>query len=221
MYSNRQIRVVFAIPVLVLVSACSHAIPLSPNVATSSATSSVDEDVGVYFSEEFRTYEHSGSRFGDTWVFPLGPASVEIFGQTFDQVFKRTETVPLLPPLGAEHAGLAAVIETRIEEFDFHVPFLKTQTYTAQITYRFVLHKENGEPVASWTVTGDGAKPGQIGFEYSKWPGQAADAAMEDAAKKFSEGILHVPEVRRWLRERGIQTSRVDPIPAQKKDAYL
>jgi hypothetical protein len=211
----------FAILLLALVSACSHAIPLNPTVATSSAAPVVGENVGVYFSEEFRTFERRGSRYGDTWVFPLGPASVEVLGKTFAQVFKRADTVQSLPPLEAELAELAGVIEPRIEEFDFHIPFLKTQVYTAQITYRFIFHNAKGEPIASWTITGEGAKPGQMGFDYAKWPGLAADAAMEDAAKKFSEQILNVPEIRRWLRERGKLISRIDPLNRQMKDLIM
>lgn len=196
-----------AVLLLMAVSACAHAIPINPTIIEASAPPRVAASIGVYFSEEFRTFEHSGSRGGDTWVFPLGPASIDLFTKVFDQVFERAETVQTLPPLGPEHTELAAVIEPRIEEFDFHIPFFKTQTYTAEITYRFVLHAASGEPVASWTVTGEGAKPGSVGFEFAKWPGQAADAALEDAARKFSDGILNVPEVRRWLKGRGLLIS--------------
>ena len=196
-----------ALLLLLAVSACGHAIPINPTIVESSAPPRVAASVGVYFSEEFRAFEHSGNRGGDTWVFPLGPASVGLFTKVFDQVFEGAETVRTLPPLGPEHSDLAAVIETRIEEFDFHIPFLKTQTFTAEITYRFVLHAASGEPVASWTVTGEGAKPGSIGFEIAKWPGQAADAALEDAAQKFARGITNEPEVRRWLRGRGLLLS--------------
>lgn len=196
---------------VVSVSACSHAIPLSPTPPASSASPKVAEDVGVYFSEEFRTFQHRGSRGGDSWIFPLGRASVDLFGAVFDQVFQSAERVDSLPPLDKEHASLAAVIEPRIEEFEFDIPFFKTQTYTASITYRFILHAANGEPVASWTVTGEGARRGEIGFEFAEWPGLAADAAMEDAAAKFTEGILNVPEVRRWLLDRGRLISSCEP----------
>lgn len=204
---------------LVAASACSHAIPINPAIETYTASPPVAEKVGVYFSEEFQNFEHSGSRYGDTWIFPLGPASVDLFTGVFRQVFERAEIVQSLPPLGPEFAELTAVIEPRIEEFDFHLPFLKTQTYTAEITYRFVIYAANGEPVASWTVTGEGARPGQIGFDFAKWPGQAADAALEDAARKFSRGILNVPEVRRWLKGRGMLISRaIAPAHPTKGD---
>lgn len=197
------IRLLAAVAMIGVVSACSHTIPLNPVVAEKAAPPQLAEDVGVYFSDEFRTFEFRGNRGGDSWIFPLGQASVPLLAKAFDQVFRRTERVQSLPPFGPEHTDLAAVIEPRIEEFDFDIPFLKTQTYTASITYRFILHAANGEPVASWAVTGEGAVPGQLGFEFARWPGLAADAAMENAAQKFSSGILNVPEVRRWLLDRG------------------
>ena len=196
-------RSVFVVLLAALASACSHTIPLAPKVEEASAPPQIDARVGVYFSEEFRNFEHRGSYGGDAWIFPLGAPSVDLLAGTFDQVFTATERVQSLPPFSGQHEDLAAVIEPRIEEFDFQIPFLKTSTYTAQITYRFILHDANGTPVASWLVNGEGARRGELGFEFSKWPGLAADAAMEDAARKFSEGILNVPEVRRWLRDRG------------------
>lgn len=204
MHDFRIRRALCALSLLMAASACTHAIPINPTITEPLASPRVPASIGVYFSDEFRTFEHRGSRGGDAWVFPLGPASVELFTKVFAQVFEGTETVGTLPPLGPEHADLVAVIEPRIEEFVFHIPFLKTQTFTAEITYRFVLHAASGEPVASWTVTGEGAKPGSVSFEFAKWPGQAADAALEDAARKFANGITNEPEVRRWIQGRGL-----------------
>lgn len=184
-------------------AACSHAIPLKPTVEASTATEPVAETVGVYYSPQLQAHEHRGSQYGDTWVFPLGPASVELFDQTFPQVFRDTLRVQSLPPLGAEYADLAAVIEPRIEEFAFHLPFIKSGTYTAEITYRLILYSMRGDPVASWTVRGYGAQAGQLGFEFARWPGEATDLAMQDAARQFVDGFTSVPEVRRWLRSRG------------------
>ncbi len=197
-------------------SACSHSIPLDPQIEASSTPPTIDADVGVYFSEDFSTFEHRGSYGGDAWIFPLGPASVKLLGSTFDQVFRKTERVMSLPPFDDHRADLAAVIEPRIEEFDFQIPFLKTSTYTAQIAYRFILHDAKGTPVASWVVNGEGARRGELGFDFSTWPGLAADAAMKDAASKFTAEILNVPEVRRWLRDRGQLLTKVE-APASRK----
>lgn len=186
-----------------LLSGCTHAVPLKATVDSPASVVQVPRAVGIYYSPEFRAYEHVGSKWGDKWVFPLGQASVTLLDRVFPIIFESALSVPNLPPLEAGEPELAAVIEPEIEEFNFRLPFFKTGTFTAEITYRFTLYSLNGDPFASWTVRGEGAKPGKIGFEFARWPGEAADLAMQDAATKFITGFQKVPEVRVWLRNVG------------------
>ena len=205
--------------ILVLAApACSHRVPLNPTVAASSRSAAVPLEVGVYFSEEFRRFERSASRRGDTWSFPIGQASVGLLTDTFDQVFKATNGLTSLAARRTEGDELAAVIEPRIEEFDFYIPYLAGQTYTAEITYRFILHGADGDVIASWAVTGEGSRRGGLGIGAAGWVGLAADGAMEAAARKFSDGILSVPEVRRWLRDRGRLKVKVDSRHESQKE---
>lgn len=187
--------------VAILLVSCTHTIPLKATIEPPLDVTQVPVAVGVYYSPEFRAYEHAGSRGGDRWVFPLGPASMTLFDQAFPRVFASTQPVQSRPPLPTGDVELAAVIEPKIETFDFGLPFLKTGTYTAEITYRFTLYSPRGDPIASWLVKGVGAKPGEGGFEFARWPGEAADLAMRDAATKFLTGFGEVPEVQRWVRQ--------------------
>ena len=208
----RIVRAACGALLLLLTAACSHEVPLAPSYTPTAESPAVPEKVGVYFSEEFQTFAHKHSFGGDTWVFPLGAASTPLFEQAFNQVFEAAVTVDTLPPLDPARGDLAAVIEPRIEEFSAHVPLFKTQTYRASIAYRFVLHDAKGEPIASWLVNGEGAQAGQLGFDFAKWPGLAADLALQDAAQKFSQSILEEPEVRRWLKGRERLISKVPGI---------
>ena len=140
----------------------------------------------------------------DRWDFALGEASVRLFDRVWPLLFESSRPVPSRPPLPADQPKLAAVIEPKIEAFDFSLPFLKSGTYTAEITYRMTLYAAEGESLVSWVVRGEGAKPGRGGFEFAQWPGEAADLAMQDATKKFVTGFRDVPEVRAWLRRRGV-----------------
>jgi hypothetical protein len=198
---KRRSIVLFA--VLLLASACSHAIPVKGTFAPPPNIGRIPLQIGVYYSQEFRTYEHNGARMGDRWIFPLGPASVDLFDRALPILFERVLPVATRPPLAEGTPRPAAIIEPRIEDFDFSLPFLKTGTYTAEITYRMTLYAPNGETVASWAVKGIGIKSGEFGFEFSRWPGEAADLAMQDAARKLIEEFRDVPEVRRWLRQTG------------------
>ena len=193
---------------LAFVSGCAHTIPLKPTVELTPAVSKVATAVGVYYAPEFRSYKHEGTRAGDKWIFALGEASVKLFDQAFPQIFATVSSVKQRPPLDAVTPDITAVIEPRIESFDFGLPMLKTGAYTAEITYRFTLYSMKGDPVASWPVQGSGVQHGKIGFEFSRWPGEAADLAMQDAATKFVAGFRDVPEVRRWLQRAGISAIR-------------
>ncbi|KRT64799.1 MAG: hypothetical protein XU13_C0156G0001 [Candidatus Rokubacteria bacterium CSP1-6] len=188
-----------------LLSACAHAIPLQATLERPPTVRQVPLAVGVFYSQEFRDYMHSNWRGGDRWDFPLGQASVKLFGQALPILFESVVPVSGRSPLPEGGAKLAAVIEPKIEAFDFSLPFLKTGTYTAEISYRVTLHSPEGLALASWTVKGIGAKPGQAGFEFARWPGEAADLAMQDAANKLLTSFWEVPEVRHWLRQAGVR----------------
>ena len=108
-----------------------------------------------------------------------------------------------MPPYDAPAPAVDAVLEPRIEDFTFDIPLLKTSTYSAEIAYRFTLYSPEGAPVASWRVEGYGARKGEFGFDFATWPGLAANAAIEDAMRRFVEEIEVEPEVARWLKNGG------------------
>src|SRR3989304_2646163 len=143
-----------------LLSACAHAIPLQATLERPPTVRQVPLAVGVFYSQEFRDYMHSNWRGGDRWDFPLGQASVKLFGQALPILFESVVPVSGRSPLPEGGAKLAAVIEPKIEAFDFSLPSLQTGTYTAEISYRVTLHSPEDLALASWTVKGIGAKPG-------------------------------------------------------------
>jgi len=192
-----------------VISACSHAIPVTGTFSPPPGLATIPVAVGVYYGQELRSYEHAGSRMGDRWIFLLGAASVRLFDQAFPALFAQAIPVVNRLSLAEGTPRSVGVIEPRIKDFDFTLPFLKTGTYTAEIAYRMTLYAPSGETIASWTVRGVGMKSGELGFEFSRWPGEAADLAMQDAASKFLEGFRDVPEVRRWLRQLGVPL----PVP--------
>ena len=207
----RALRNVIVLAFLGLLSfalGCAHTIPLKPTVEVIPRITKVPATVGVYYAPEFRNYKHEGSRGGDKWIFALGEASIKLFDQALPQVFTSVISVEKRPPLETASADLTAVIEPRIESFNFALPMIKTGAYTADITYRFTLYSMQGNPVASWPVQGSGVQHGSFGLEFSRWPGEAADLAMQDAATKFLTGFRDVPEVRRWLQSTGISAGR-------------
>jgi hypothetical protein len=203
---KRRAGLLIALLAVGLLTACAHTIPIKPAFVSPPATAQVPVVVGVYYSPDFGQREDKIWRMGDRWDFPLGQASVLVLEGAWKALFEGHTPVPALPPLPAGEPKVAAVIESTIEAFDFGLPFLKSGIYTAEITYRFKLYAPDGTTLASWTVRGAGAKPGQFGFDFSRGPGEAAELAMQDAATKLAAGFRDVPEVRAWLRTSGARS---------------
>jgi hypothetical protein len=197
--------------VLAATAACSHTIPLG-GVTVDRPPTAVQAPValGVYYSPEFRAHEAKIWRMGDRWDFALGEASVKLLDRVWPYMVESVLPLPSRPPVPADRK-VAGVIEPKIDSFDFGLPFLKTGTYTAEITYRMTLYSPDGASLASWAVRGEGAKPGQVGFEFARWPGQAADLAMQDAARRLMAEFRDIPEVRAWLRGAGVRDSSSRP----------
>lgn len=198
-----------------ILTGCTHAIPLTTNPVLERpwAWRQLPIAVDIHYSPEFRGHAHNEWRYGDRWDFPLGRASVPLLDRAFAILFESPRTLDRRPPLPAAAPAVAGAIEPVIEEFTFGLPMIKTGTYRAAITYRFTLYSPSGERLGAWTVQGEGAKTVQL-FESASGPGEAADRAMEDAAKKLVSGFRHVPAVSAWLSHTGVRDTGPPPTLA-------
>jgi hypothetical protein len=206
---REMVRVSLLLLVFLVALGCTHAIPMKGTMeAPPPTTAKVPLRLGVYYSPDFRNYRYVGSRGGDRWDFPLGSSSTRLFDRVFADMFISAQSMGSRPPLSGSKGKLDAVLEPNIESFDFTIPYLKTGAYTAEITYRFTLYAMNGEPLASWTVRGFASKHGKPSFDFARWPGEAADLAMQDAASKFITGFPDIPEVRRLINQARASTPK-------------
>jgi len=135
-------------------------------------------------------------------------ASIGILGDALSMLFTRVQCVAQRPPLGAEGAGIVGVLEPQIEHFRYEGPSSKRRSYAGLVAYRFILYAADGTRLGSWIVTGEAEK--KIGaFAISSPRGgprlEAVQAAMEDVVGKFALGFHEVPEVRKWLRDSGVE----------------
>ncbi len=177
--------------------------------------------VGVYYSPEFRTYEHRqiirGEIWKNTWKFSLGPPSVALFDLVFPTMF---ETVPVQsrPPLASSAPELAAVIEPRIERFHLAAPELPVGmkpislfTFSATIEYRFTLYSTRGDLIASWLESGRGEIQHTFVSEAFPFTGivkgiynEVTVNAMREAAANLSTRYREEPGVQGWLLSIGL-----------------
>jgi len=197
-------RFVYLLLSAALLAACSHNVPVNPSV-NAARTVKIDRTVGLYISRDLETFTFEDTQYGDTWKYPIGAPSARAIEQAAARTFARTFRVQALPPDLPGARALDAVLEPQIEHFNFDLPLLKTSTYRAEIRYRFTLHSPTGAVIDSWTVTGEGAVNGKPGFDFTTWPGAAADEAIEDAMRRFVDEIELEPGVKRWLIQTGAQ----------------
>lgn len=168
-----------------LFSGCSfkHTIKINPPLEELPEVAREPCCVGVYYSPDFRTYEHRRT-FGSHWyIAPLGEASVAMFDRVFPMVFEKVVQVTDLPPFLEKQDDIVAVIEPRIEAFHFRLGLEKNSELCC-VTYRITVYTLDGVPVSSWIVKGKGAA--------SYWDSPVwnhINLDMQDAAIKFIKGF--------------------------------
>ena len=149
---------IFALALLAaMLSGCTVALPLGavPPPSVSAARSPLT--VGIHYEPGFADYEYKSSGWGrDTFIFPIGPASVHLFDATIDQLFVKTERVERWPALAEDQADLDAVFTVRLEEFIDEYPRRDFITISTSISYTVEMTDGHGNPLAEWRVCGTG-----------------------------------------------------------------
>lgn len=170
--------------------------------------------VGIYYPEELRSFVyHFPSRGGvlsDEWIeaklnrpVAIGEASVTLLDRALALMFRDVVRVP--ERRSGDRTDLAGVIEPRIVTVAYSRSIPPTKGYiigptmSVAITYGFMLYSPMGDQLASWSVTGNVTSP------YRAFSTEGFERAMRLAAWEFTSGFRSVPEVRRWLDERGIK----------------
>lgn len=195
-----------------LVASCTYDVHLEPKleVLKQEGTELIPITIGVYYSPEFLAYEQKETIAGGSKVrFAIGEATARFFDQVFAKLFRNVKRVDQRPPMLQTSEAIEAVIEPRIESLTTRNPaFGWAGTWNVEITYLFTLYTLEGEPVVTWYVTGIGHNTSTT-FTWvsggTPLAAEAANRAIEEAARNFLEGFAQVPEVRRWLRGRGLR----------------
>lgn len=191
-------------------------VSLNPKVDPLPMIKPIPLDVGVYFSPEFRSYEYRYEGYkisgepGDKESFAIGEASVDLFNQLFQGMFKSTVEVQQRPTLSSSGMKLAGVIEPNIEEFKLtksQEQPRRRRRYRVQLTYRFTVYAPDGKISVFW-VSGRGRSTDRRFATTGKIYGEATDEAMKDAGKRFATRFLKIPEIQQWLESIGYSNHR-------------
>jgi len=209
-FSAIRLTVLLSLSSLVFLSSGCKVSP-NPKIDPLPTVKPIPLHVGIYFSPEFRSYEYRYEGYkisgepGDKESFAIGEASVDLFNQLLQGMFKNTVEVQQRPPLSSSGMKLAGVIEPNIEEFKL----MKSQEqprrrrrYRVQLTYRFTVYAPDGKISVFW-VSGLGRSTDRRFATTGKIYDEATDEAMKDAGRRFATSFLEIPEIQQWLESIG------------------
>jgi len=206
-----RLTVLLSLSALVFLSSGCK-VSLNPKIDPLPTVKPIPLHVGLYFSPEFRSYEYRYEGYkisgepGDKESFAIGEASVDLFNQLLQGMFKDTVEVQQRPPLSSSGMmKLAGVIEPNIEEFKLaksQEQPRRRRRYRVQLTYRFTLYAPDGKISVFW-VSGRGRSTDRRFATTGKIYGEATDEAMKDAGRRFATSFLEIPEIQRWLESIG------------------
>ena len=164
-------------------------------------------NIGLYLTEEFKNYRVTDSTktLGTTYDFwNLGSESAGMFQVGLSQIFEKVVTVDQKPPLPkVQPVPLRAVVEPKIEGFDFKVPMIVVQPWSTKIQYKILVYDPEGKVVWQKSITGMGDVPGSYTStmeELGTNPAKPATAAIIDGTDKLIEAILGSEEMRRLFK---------------------
>jgi hypothetical protein len=170
----------------------------------------VSVTVGVYYSPEFKTYEHRqvftfyspGAIIYEeqtvTEIISLGSASVALFDQIFKSLFENTVTLENKPTYGKEIPGVDIIIEPSIGRYNLVYPWFPSKP-KVEIQYLILLFSPHEGNIGSWSVEGTGEKKMSLPKAFV-WPKDLTQLAMREAAAKFFIGFYDNAGVQKWLQ---------------------
>jgi len=164
--------------------------------------------MGVYYPPELRSFTYRHHLTDTAWI--LGKPSVRLLGDALSLLFADVVEVPRPGTGPSPGADVAGVIEPRLVSAsavywsDEHVK-RGERVQPVRVTYGFTLYTADGARVASWEVTGRGEEPVVNPLGGVQTLKRNFEHAMREAAWNFTRGFRDVPEVRRWLEERGVR----------------
>jgi len=164
-------------------------------------------NIGLYLTEEFKNYRVTDSTktLGTTYDFwNLGSESAGMFEVGLSQIFEKVVVVDQKPPFSkAQPVPLRAVVEPKIEGFDFKVPAIVVQPWSTKIQYRILVYDPEGKVIWHRSMTGVGKVPGSYTRtmeELGTNPAKPTTAAIIDATDKLIEAILTSEEMKGLLK---------------------
>lgn len=202
------LRLLTVIPAIIL-AGCAQSIQVTEEFPVP-VVEKIPLSVGIVMNEKLSTYIHVETLSLDKeWTIDLGQANVNMFRALFTGMF--TEVLELQlnddnSPLIPAGSQLDAIIEPRLEDFEFSTPRQSgNDQFSAWIKYNIRITTPEGEPISNWRVTAYGQEDqGAMGLGEDEAMQEAIVIALRDAAANIATNFSKAPGVKKALLDTNI-----------------
>lgn len=182
-------------------------VTVTPTLIEKTYPDKMPVNIGLYLTEEFKNYRVTDSTktLGTTYDFwNLGSESAGMFEVGLSKIYQKVVVLDeKLPFSKAKSVPLRAVVEAKIEGFDFKVPAIVIQPWSTKIQYKILVYNMEGNAVWQKSITGAGEVPGSYTRtleELGTNPAKPTTAAIIDATDKLIEAILTSEEMKGMVK---------------------
>jgi hypothetical protein len=202
---NKIIIALWAIVTCFSIGCTRNVAQIHPNLPQKPLIERLPITVGVYYSEEFRSYECINPlRDNNKYKIALGSPSVTLVDQILSNMFEEVVSVQGRPPLPESGANINVVIEPKIVGLSIFSQ-RGARWARVELSYKFILYALNGEEITSCPITGYGySEDKSYGLYARMMVREATEFAMRNVAAKFMVRLNKDHEYVRWLQSAGL-----------------
>ena len=139
---------------MILISACSHVVNVTPPVSLPPLVEKKPLSVGVVYSEDLQNHKCTASKdyIADSWEIQLGPSNIEMFDLILGGLFENI--VKLDSVKSGVKKGLKNVIEIRLQEYNGCEASWPIINASIVVTYEATLYGEDATVITTWQGSG-------------------------------------------------------------------
>jgi hypothetical protein len=196
---QQAIRAAMLVAAGLLLGACSQSVVVKTDFPEP-LVEPLPLKVGLHYDPELTDYTYTEDLPSDaTWSFTLGDVNTKLFDGAFNALFEQTIQVDDTGGTGDPYDGLNAVIEPKLEAFEFSLPRQsRSEQYSVWIRYRLNVYTPDGTLITGWPVSAYGQSDSRA-FGKNAAMGQAAINALRDAFASIVIGFAKEPQIKAAL----------------------
>jgi hypothetical protein len=153
--------------------------------------------VGVYYKEDFRTFETDQHIAIPDFRFRLGEANIALFEYILSHTFEKVIPIKNFSQGSKVTKDIDLIIEPTVDDYDY-VSSVSAKLFLVPIVYAVTFYTPDGKRLGPWLIEGNGSEP--IGFPLETTTTlirRLTQLAMRQVAAKFMVGFCNQPEIKK------------------------